>query len=64
MENQMPGEGDIDKLKFPTWEMDMKGEARNLWQGENLKHFCNGYHFDYTDDCSVKQASSRVRWRS
>lgn len=46
MEHQMPGEGNVEELKFPMWEMDMKGEGRNSWQGENLKHFCNGCHLD------------------
>lgn len=41
----MPGEGNIEEPKFSTWELDMRGESGNLWQGENLMHFCNGYLF-------------------
>lgn len=30
----MPGKGNMEELKFPPGQMDMKGEGRNLWQGK------------------------------
>lgn len=34
MEYWLPGEGNMEELKFPTGQMDMKEEGRNLWQGK------------------------------
>lgn len=34
MEYCVPGEGNMEEFKFPTGQMNMKEEGRNLWQGK------------------------------